>query len=310
MSHLLDPVTLSKLDSMQVRARRVVEGVLTGLHRSPHHGQSVEFAEHKEYSPGDELRHLDWKAYARFDKYYVKRFEMETNLRAFLLVDGSASMNYRSNGVSKLQYATYLAGALAYLFARQQDAVGLLVAGDPDESAAAPGHAPRAAGVRAFVPPRASSGHLAAVLDGLERLGAAGGRGPTDLAAAVRFIMEKARRRALVFIVSDLFDPDPAAVARLKMLKHRRHEVYVFHVLDREELEFPFEDPTEFHSMEDARMLEAHPRQIRESYLEELQAFIEGTRRTLREADVGYELVRTDTPLDRALLDWLGKQQK
>jgi uncharacterized protein (DUF58 family) len=302
MSHLLDPLTLSRLDSMQLRARRVVEGVLTGLHRSPHHGQSVEFAEHQEYTPGDELRHLDWKAYARFDKYYVKRFEMETNLRAFLLVDASASMNYRSNGVSKLQYASYLAAALAYLFARQQDAVGLVVAGE--------GEGARAPGVRSFVPPRAAAGHLAAVLDGMERLHRDGGRGATDLAAAVRFLMEKARRRALVFILSDLFDPDPAAVQRLKMLKHKRHEVYVFHVLDREELEFPFEDPTEFHSMEDARTLTAHPRQIRDSYLEEMQAFIEETRRALREADIGYELLRTDTPLDRALLDWLGKQAR
>lgn len=299
---LLDPQTLAKLDTMHLRARRVVEGALSGLHKSPHHGQSVEFAEHKEYTPGDEIRHLDWKAYASFDKYYVKRFEHETNLRATLAVDASGSMAYGSQGVTKLQYAAFLAASLAYLLARQQDAVGLAILGADGSGVRVPG-----VGVRTWIPPRASASHLAAVLDALERVR---GEGPTNLVAAADFLSEKARSRSLVVLLSDLFDSDPRAVARLRRLRARRNEVIVFHVLDPDELRFPFEDPTEFASMEDERKVEAHPHSIRESYLEEMQAFLTETRRSLREADVDYVLARTDEPLDRALVRFLARRER
>jgi uncharacterized protein (DUF58 family) len=289
---LLDPKALAKLSTVKLRARAVVEGVLSGLHKSPHQGQSVEFAEHKEYAPGDEIRHIDWKAYGKFDKYYVKRYEHETNLRAFIAIDASASMSYRSNGLSKLDVACALGAALAYLLVRQQDAVGLLVL--------------RADGAR-YIPPRAAAGHLQTIIEALEGLE---GKGTTRLAAAADLLSEKARRRAAVFLFSDLFDEDPHALKRLLQLRLRKNDLSVFHVLDRAEIEFPFEDNTLFLSMEDDRSQQANPREIRDSYLEEMKAFIDGARERCNEQDSDYELVRTDEPLDKVLLRYLARRER
>ncbi len=288
---LLDPKALAKLSTVKLRARAVVEGVLSGLHKSPHQGQSVEFAEHKEYAPGDEIRHIDWKAYGKFDKYYVKRFEHETNLRAFLAVDASASMNYRSGDLSKLDVACALAASLAYLLIRQQDAVGLMVLRERSVE---------------YIPPRSSAGHLQAILQSLEGLR---GEGPTHLGDAADLLSERARRRAAVIVLSDLFDEDPRALSRLLQLRVRKNDVSVFHVLDPAELEFPFEDHTLFQSMEDERSLQANPREIRDSYLEEMAGFVDGTRRSCFEADCDYEQVRTDESLDRVLLRYLGRRE-
>lgn len=274
--------------------RAITEGVLTGLHKSPHHGQSVEFAEHKEYAPGDEIRHIDWKAYGKFDKYYVKRFEQETNLRAYLVVDASGSMGYRSDpaGMTKLEYASALAASLAYLLVRQQDAAGLvLVQGQ----------------VAGAIPPRASAGHLVPVLDALE---AAKAEGPTRLGAAVDWIIEHAPRRSSVLVFSDLFDPDAQVLRQLAQLGRRKHEVTLFHVLDRAELEFPFDDPTLFLSMEDARQVEAHGRDVRKGYLDVLGRWLEEVKRTAAEADVDYALCRTDRPLEEVLLPFLARRER
>lgn len=294
MSSLLDPRVLARLANTQLRARAVVEGVLSGLHRSPHQGQSVEFAEHKEYAPGDELRHLDWKAFGKFDKYYVKRFEHETNLRAYFLVDASGSMAYRGEdaGLTKLEYACTLAATLAYLLVRQQDAVGLVIFGGSELR---------------FLPPRASTAHLPAILDVLESLKGDGG---TDLAAAARFVAEKARRRASILVLSDLLDFQPRAVERLADLRRMKNEVAVFHLLDRAELEFPFEDATRFLGMEGEEQLEVDPRAIRESYLEEIGKLVEGARAACRESDVEYELCPTDEPLDRLALRFLARRER
>jgi uncharacterized protein (DUF58 family) len=291
---LLDPALLAKLATLKLRARAVAEGVLTGLHRSPHHGQSVEFAEHKEYTPGDELRHIDWKAYGKTDKYYVKRFEQETNLRAWLLVDASGSMGYRgpSAAMTKLEYASTLAAALAYLLVRQQDAAGLVAVG---------------AQVVRSVSPRSAASHLAALEETLERLVPAG---PTRLAAAVDHVVEAASRRSQVILLSDLLDPDDQVVRRLAQLKRRKHEVTVFHLLDPAELEFPFEDPTLFLSMEDGRQLEAHGREVRRGYLEVLARWLESARRQAAEADLDYVLCRTDRPFDEVLLPFLARRER
>ena len=288
---LLDPKALAKLSSVKLRARAVVEGVLSGLHKSPHQGQSVEFAEHKEYAPGDEIRHIDWKAYGKFDKYYVKRYEHETNLRAFLAVDASASMNYRSGELSKLEVASMLAAALAYLLIRQQDAVGLVILKD---------------GATRYVPPRSSASHLQAILEELEGLK---GEGQTHLCAAADLLSEKARRRSAVLLFSDLFDEDPKALPRLLQLRLRKNDVSVFHVLDDAELDFPFEDNTLFLSMEDDRQQQANPREIRESYLEEMGAFVESAKRRCFELDCDYEPVRTGEALDRVLLRYLARRE-
>lgn len=314
---LLDPKTLASLATLQLRARRVVEGVLTGLHRSPHQGQAVEFAEHKEYAPGDELRHIDWRVYARADKHYVKRYELETNLRAYVVLDASASMGYGADGLTKLDYAKTLAAALVYLLVRQQDLAGLVVAGapEPQPSAAssmwpAPADEPSdqklPPAVRRYVPPRASPSHQKALIDLLERVPA---HGATDLAGALDFVAEKAQRRALVFVISDLFDPSPRALASLAQLRRRRCEVAVFHVLHPDELTFPFDDPTEFLALEGPERVEANPRTIRDGYLEEMQAFLDQTRRKLRNDDVDYTLVPTDAAPDRVLVSFLAARR-
>jgi uncharacterized protein (DUF58 family) len=287
----LDAETIAKLAGVKVRARAVMEGVLSGLHKSPHQGQSVEFAEHKEYAPGDELRHLDWKAYAKFDRFYVKRFEHETDLRAVLVVDASASMGYRTGTLSKLEVATTLAGALSYLLVRQQDAAGLSVLGGGDVTE---------------IPPRSAAGHLMTLLGALEQLEPKGG---TDLRLAADHLAERLPRRAMVLLFSDLFDEAPDALRRILQLRARRHDVAVFQILDPAELEFPFDDPTLFLSMEDERRLEVNAREIRESYLEELGAFLAQTKALCVEADVDYQLVRTDEPLDAVLLGFLAKRQ-
>jgi uncharacterized protein (DUF58 family) len=287
----LDAATIAKLAGVKVRARAVMEGVLSGLHKSPHQGQSVEFAEHKEYAPGDELRHLDWKAYAKFDRFYIKRFEHETDLRAVLVVDASASMGYRTGTLSKLEVASTLAGALSYLLVRQQDAAGLSVVGGRGPS---------------DIPPRSAAGHLMELLGALEQLEP---QGDTDLRKAADHLAERLPRRALVVVFSDLFDEAPDALRRLLQLRARKHDVAVFQILDPAELEFPFDDPTLFLSMEDDRRLEVNAREIRESYLEEMGEFLAQTKEVCAEADVDYQLVRTDEPLDAVLLGFLAKRQ-
>ncbi|HEX9050830.1 MAG TPA: DUF58 domain-containing protein [Anaeromyxobacter sp.] len=291
---LLDPAVLARLGTLRLRVRSIAEGILTGLHKSPHHGQSVEFAEHKEYAPGDEIRHIDWKAYGKFDKYYVKRFEQETNVRAYLVVDASGSMGYRGDPsrMTKLETASALAATLAYLLFRQQDAAGLvLVSGE----------------VKGAVPPRASASHLGPIVEALE---AARPEGETRLAAAVDWIVEHAPRRSSVVVFTDLFDADGRVLRNLAQLGRRKHDVTLFHVLDPAELEFPFDDPTLFLSMEDARQVEARGRDVRKGYLELFHAWLEEVRRTAAEADIDYALARTDRPADEVLLPFLARRER
>lgn len=313
---LLDAKTLSKLGSLQLRVRRVVEGVLTGLHRSPHRGQAVEFAEHKEYAPGDELRDIDWRVYARADKYYVKKYEVETNLRAWLVIDASASMAYGREALTKLEYAKTLAASLAWLLIRQQDMVGLVVAGaQATEPAAAQSLMPSTdetqdsklpSGVRRSIPPRASAGHLSGLMEVLDKANA---HGATDLAGALDYVAEKARRRAVVLVFSDLFDPSPKALQALARLRGRRCEVSVFQTLDRDELDFPFEDSTEFLSLEGDARVETSPHQIREGYLNEMKLFLDDTRRKLLDSDVEYWLSPTNEPPHKVLLNFLARRR-
>ncbi len=291
---LLDPAVLAKLGNLRLRVRSIAEGILTGLHKSPHHGQSVEFAEHKEYAPGDEIRHIDWKAYGKFDKYYVKRFEQETNLRAYLVVDASGSMGYRSDPgrMTKLETASALAATLAYLLFRQQDAAGLvLVRGE----------------VASAVPPRAAASHLGPIVEALE---GARPEGATRLAAAVDWIVEHAPRRSSIVVFSDLCDADDQVLRKLAQLGRRKHDVTLFHVLDPAELEFPFDDPTLFLSMEDARQVEARGRDVRKGYLEVLGRWLEEVRRGAAEADIDYALCRTDRPADEVLLPFLARRER
>ncbi len=285
---------LARLAGLRLRVRATAEGVISGLHRSPHHGQSVEFSEHKEYAPGDELRHVDWKAFGKFDKYYVKRFEQETNLRAWLVVDASGSMGYRGadDRLTKLGYACTLAGTLAHLLVRQQDAAGLAVFSDK---------------VTAALTPRAEPSQVNAILETLDGLTAGG---ETRVAAAVSFLAERARRRSAVMVLSDLLDRDERLLRLLADLRRRRHEVTVFHLLDPAELDFPFDDPTLFQSMEDSRSVEARGRDVRKGYLELMGRWLEEVRRVCGENDVEYVRVRTDQPLDDVLLPFLARRER
>jgi uncharacterized protein (DUF58 family) len=287
---ILDAQLLSQLAGVKLRARAVMEGVLSGLHKSPHQGQSVEFSEHKEYAPGDELRHLDWKAFGKFDRYYVKRFEHETNLRSIMVVDASGSMNYKSGVFSKLDVAKVLAGALSYLLVRQQDAAGVTFVGG---------------GKMHDIPARASASHINVLL---EALGSLEAQGSTDLFDAADHLAERLPRRSLVVVFSDFFDDREEALKRLLGLRARKHDVAVFHLVDPFELTFPFEDPTLFLSMEDDRRLEINPREIKQSYLEEFEGFLKRTKEACTSADVDYERVRTDEPLDKVLLRFLGRR--
>jgi len=287
-----DPLVLAKISNMSLRARYVVEGMLSGLHKSPYRGYSVEFAEHREYVPGDEIRRIDWKAYGKFDRYFVKEYEEETNLRATIFLDASASMAYGSQGLSKFEYGCYLAASLAYLMLRQGDYVGLVTFG---------------ADVQRYIPPRSGLAHMQALMHQLEST-APGGE--THLDRSLREIAGKITKRGMILVISDLFD-DPEAVLRtLKFFRHRRNEVMVFHLLDHDELEFPFERLTVFEDIEApaARVL-AEPKVIREAYLQQLQTFIDDYRQACRRDLIDYNCFPTTTPLDIALTRYLARRQ-
>jgi uncharacterized protein (DUF58 family) len=288
----LDPQTLAKLKGLTLRARHIVEGYLSGLHRSPYHGFSIEFAEHREYAPGDDLRYLDWKVLGRTDKYYLKQYEDETNLICYLVLDVSESMRYRGpdSPLSKLEYAQCLAAALAWLVLQQQDAVGLVTF---DEE------------IRADVRPSSSAAHLRPLLQVME---AAEPRAKTATGPIFHELAERFRKRGVVLILSDLFDDVAAMLAGLKHFRHRRHDVILLHVLDAAELDFPFRSPTLFRGLEQQADVLADPRSLRKAYLRELAAYQQDLQRGCRSQGMDYQLVRTDQPLDAVLSAYLSQR--
>ncbi len=290
----LDPVAIAKLDSMPVRARVVVEGALSGLHRARLHGSSVEFAEHKEYSPGDEIRHIDWKAYGKLDRYYVKQFEQESELTTFLILDATGSMAYRGDGVSKLEYASFLLASLAYLLIRQRDKVGLLVFGGAGGQ-----------GVR-YIPPRARATHLHDLLGILEAVNREGAGGDTPIAPVLERVAELARRRrSLLVMASDLFDHSPEPLQVLRRLRARRHDVVLFQTLDPHELALPFSGLTLFEALESERRMLADPGAVRGRYKRALREFLGRVRGECVSGGVEHHLVSTAKPVERSLLDFL-----
>ncbi len=291
----LDPSVLAEIGSLTMRARIVADSALSGMHRSRHHGSSVEFAEHKEYSPGDDVRHLDWRAFARFDRDYVKRFEDEASLRAVMVVDSSASMGYPgpdANRLSKLDYATTCAGALAYVLARQGDAVGL---------------AAFTKKLELKVPARARRGHLQEILSTLEELKP---EGPTRLDEALERLTEGLTRRSIVVVATDLLDGGLEALPGLARLRARRHDVVLLHVLDPDELDFPFEDSTEFLGVENDQRVQIDARAIREAYLEEVDRFLKEAETACRSARVEYVRARTDQGPGRLIASLLASRAR
>jgi uncharacterized protein (DUF58 family) len=291
---LADPQTLARIARLELRARAVVEGVISGMHRSPHRGSSVEFAQHRDYVPGDEIRHIDWKVYARSDRYHIKQFEEETNLKATLVLDASASMDYRGERapLSKREYGAIIAAALASLLLRQRDAVGLATFDD---------------GVRQFIPPASTSAHFRLLLDMLDRKDS---RPKTDLGDTFHDLAERIRRRGLLIILSDLFT-DPDTILRgLQHFRHRKHEVIVFHILDRDELTFPFRDAAIFEGMEGEEPLTAEPNALRREYLRVFGDYILALKRGCRELGMDYVQMPTDQPLDEALSHYLAERMQ
>jgi len=288
----LDPEALGRLKNLTLAARLVVEGFFAGMHRSPHRGFSVEFAEHRQYTPGVDPRHIDWRVFGRRDKLYVKQYEEETSLRCYLLLDKSASMDYRHGGSwTKLQYASYLAASLAYLMAFQHDAVGLI---SYDTA------------VRDLVPARQGSAHLRALM---ERLEAIHPGGETSLSDTFHQLAEKIKRRALVVVLSDLFDDAGELVAALKHFRHKKHDVIVLQTLDPAEQTFPFDDVTQIEDMENRRLVTSDPRAFRKSYLEEVAGFLETIRSGCLEARIDHVLADTGQPFDTFLAAYLARRQ-
>lgn len=287
----LNPQIVSKLNNLSLRARLVVEGFIVGLHRSPYHGFSVEFAEHRAYGPGDEIRHVDWKLFAKTDRYYVKQFEEETNLKSYLLLDQSRSMTFQSNGVSKLSYTQTLAAALAYLMLKQQDAVGLALF-DTE--------------LRHYVPPRAKPSHLNTILGYMSRMQAGGA---TTIAPILHQLAESIVKRGLIILISDLFDDPDEVLMGLKHFRHKKHEVIVFHILDPQELAFTFSSRTRFRDLETGEVITTEPWHIREAYQNRMERFIEDYRTRCRQQNIDYVQITTDRPLDRALSEYLLKRR-
>lgn len=289
----LNPEIVSHLSNMELRARLVVEGFIIGLHRSPYHGFSVEFAEHRQYMPGDEIRHLDWKVYGRTNRYYVKQYEEETNLKSYLLLDASRSMGYTSGShLTKLQYATYLAAALSFLMVRQQDAVSLTVY---DES------------VRSYLPPHATKGYLRQILHELDITKPTN---RTATAASLHAIAERIHRRGLVVVFSDLFDNPSEVMTAIRHFRHKKHEVVVFHILDPFERSFAFDFDAIFRDMETEEEISTQPWHLRETYQQAMSSFIEFYKKECHEHSVEYVLLDTTTPFDVALIGYLNKRRQ
>lgn len=301
----LDPGTLSRLATMEMRARIVVEGFVSGLHKSPYRGFGVEFVEYRQYTPGDDIRHVDWKALGRSDRYYVKEYEDETNLQCVLLLDRSASMGYgargsgrsglaglagRSGGLDKLEYGSYLAASLAYLILRQGDGVGLVTFDRV---------------VHDYLPPSSKNTQWHAIHSTLDDLSAAEG---TDIGKPLHELAESIPRRGLVILISDLIDDVEQMMNALMHFRFKGHEVMVFHIVDREELTFPFTETARFDDPETGERITVTPSAIRDEYLEAVRDFMDSIRTGCAKIQVDYERMETDRPLDFALFSYLSKR--
>ncbi len=287
----LQPDVVAQLASMELRARLVVEGFMTGLHKSPYHGFSVEFTEHRPYVPGDEVKRIDWKAYGKTDRLYIKQFEEETNLKSTIVLDASGSMGFSSGGrITKLQYASYTAAALSYLMVEQRDAVGLTIFDDE---------------VRMSLPPRATRTHLKQMWKELEH--ATPGRS-TKTAKALHQVAEGLRRRGLVIVISDLLDDPASIITAFKHFRHAGNEVIVLQVLDPLERSFAFEGDAVFRDLETKEELMSQPWHIRDAYRDAMHEFIERYRRECREHAIDHVLLDTSTPFDRSLMEYLHRR--
>ena len=283
---------VAMLDSISMKAKMVVEGYIIGQHRSPYHGFSVEFAKHRSYEPGDEIRHIDWKLYGKTNRLYVKRYEEETNLRAHLILDTSKSMAYTSGGVSKLEYGSYLLAALSYLMIRQQDAAGVVLF---DED------------IKTFIPPKSIPSHLNTLLNTLD-IKAPGE--DTRIEPVLHEMAERIKKRGLVIIISDLFDDPENIMNGLKHFRHSKQEVILFHILDRNELEFDFNTRTKFVDMESGEEITTDPWHVKNEYKNLIKGLQDYYRSECRLNLIDYVPLFTDDSLDKGLSEYFNKRQK
>lgn len=290
----LDLEVLGRIQSMQLLARTVVEGFLLGLHRSPYRGFSVEFAEYRQYTPGDEIKHVDWNVYAKTDRYYIKQFEEETNLTCHIVLDASASMGYgsREGGYTKFDYAARMAACLAYFMMGQRDATGLTLFDDK---------------IRSILPPRLRHSALQHILTELE--GAKPG-GETHIADCLHRIAEGLKRKGLIVLISDLLDDPASILSALQHFRFQGHDVIVFHVMDRAELEFSFDTTTEFTDLETGEALLVSPESMRTHYREQLGRFLTACEKGCAGIKADYKLFDTTTPLDLALSEYLYRRSR
>ncbi|HNX36145.1 MAG TPA: DUF58 domain-containing protein [Kiritimatiellia bacterium] len=289
---LLTPRMLDTLRNLELVARAMVEGTLTGLHRSPYHGFSSEFSEYRKYCPGDAVKHVDWVAYAKTDRYYVKQYEDETNTRAYVVLDRSGSMALGSAKAHKFHYACYLAAAFIYLMQRQKDAVGLFSYSDR---------------ITSYFPAKGSRLHMLSLLAHLETLVP---EGRSDAGPCFHRIAEEIHRRSIVLIFSDFFDPNPSFINSLRQFQHKNCEVLLFQILDPMETQFPFRGLIEFRDMETGEALEVESEDCRETYLSDLGRHIRDMKRTCGRMNMGFETLSTGTPFDRALLAYFHKRER
>ncbi len=279
----MPPEAVARISRLEILARNVVEGFLSGLHRSPYFGQSVEFAQHREYAPGDDIRRIDWKVWSKTDKYYIKQYEEETNLRTTLLVDLSESMQFGSGKLTKYEYACQLAAALSYLLLRQQDSVGITTFDSE---------------IRSRVPSSSKQNHLHAILSTLEHDQPAK---KTDLQHMLAQVADEQTRRGLIVVISDLFVDRDGLFKGLKLLRTRGHDVMVMHVMDDQELDFNYAGTTKFEGMEEAGDLICDPRSLRDGYVEAVTKFVEELNRNCARQMIDFQTIRTSQHLDAAL---------
>jgi len=286
----LDPRVLSKITRLDLQARLVVEGFISGLHRSPFHGFSVEFATHREYVPGDDIKHIDWKVHAKTDRYFIKQYEEETNLRATFVLDCSESMHYgahRKDGMSKYQYASATAASLAFLLLQQQDAAGLAVFDDE---------------LRSYLPASANPNQIKTFVHAVDIVEP---KRKTSMEHICHALAEKLPRRGLVCLVSDLFTDIEGVIRGLQHFRHYDHEVMVLHIMDEDELTFPFQGNTMFVGLEETGRLTVQPRALRQGYLDAVDRFCKDVKRRCISAKIDYKLISTSDHLDAALLAFL-----
>lgn len=291
-TRFIDPAVLATSSNLHLIAKTVVEGFVAGLHRSPYHGFSLEFSEYREYSPGDDIRRVDWKVYGRSDRFYVKKFEGDTNTQVFILLDTSMSMTFRSDKISKLEYASFLAASLAYFSVRQSDAVGLLSFDSQ---------------IRDVTPPRTRHGQLMSLLHHLENIEASG---ETDIGSSLQELAKFVRKRSLVVLISDLYE-DPESVSKaLRFFHHRGNDILLFHILDPLEVDLPLEGTSTLEDMETGEQIPFSSEHSRELYLQAFEAHIGALKRECSQSQIDYKVLRTDQPLDLALFQYLSARSR